>query len=77
MCRLYAREVDQSSRANQLLGIGIGVFQGLSNIALNGVVLGTLYIGGHLVSSHQIQAGDLMSFLAATQTIQRSVTTLQ
>ncbi len=36
MHRLYAREVDQSSHVNQLLGIGIGVFQGFSNIALNG-----------------------------------------
>lgn len=35
--RLFSREVDKSSRLNQLLGVGIGIFQGLSNVALNGM----------------------------------------
>ena len=36
-CRLYSKEVAHSSTLNQTLGIGIGIFQGLSNVALNGV----------------------------------------
>lgn len=34
--RLFEEEVERSSHLNQLLGLGIGLFQGLSNIALNG-----------------------------------------
>ena len=71
--RLYDREIEESSRLNNQLGLGIGVFQALSNFALNGIVLGTLYIGGYMMSTHDLKAGDLMSFMVATQTIQRSV----
>jgi len=35
--RLFEDEVERSSHLNQLLGVGIGLFQGLSNIALNGM----------------------------------------
>ena len=34
--RLYNAEVEESSRLNQILGIGIGLFQGMSNVVLNG-----------------------------------------
>ena len=34
--RLYSQEVDRSAALNQALGVGIGVFQGLSNVVLNG-----------------------------------------
>jgi ATP-binding cassette subfamily B (MDR/TAP) protein 8 len=71
--KLFAREVEKSSNLNQLLGLGIGVFQGLSNIALNGLVLGSLYVGGYLMSQGEVTAGDLMAFMVATQTIQRSL----
>jgi len=40
------------------------------------MVLATLYMGGHLVSNNQVSPGELMSFLVATQTIQRSLTQL-
>jgi len=36
-----------------------------------GLVLGALYAGGYLMSQNEITAGDLMSFMVATQTIQR------
>ena len=36
-----------------------------------GLVLGTLYVGGYMMSQHEVTAGDLMSFMVATQTIQR------
>ncbi len=37
--RLYEDEVDESTRLSQLLGVGIGLFQGLSNTVLNGKLL--------------------------------------
>ena len=40
------------------------------------MVLGTLYMGGYFVSTSQVTPGDLMSFLVASQTIQRSLTQL-
>ena len=43
---------------------------------LNGIVLGTVGLGGSLLSSGQIKPGDLMAFLVATQTIQRSLAQL-
>ena len=56
---------------NELLGIGIGAFQGMTNIAINGLSLVVLYYGGSLLASREMEPGDLMSFLVATQTIQR------
>ena len=43
---------------------------------LNAVVLGTLHLGGSLISSGQMAAGDLMTFLVSIQTIQRSLAQL-
>ncbi|XP_045174290.2 mitochondrial potassium channel ATP-binding subunit-like [Mercenaria mercenaria] len=70
---LFSQEVDKSRILNIRLGVGIGMFQGLANIALNGIVLGTLFIGGQFMSRGDITAGDLMSFLVATQTVERSL----
>lgn len=39
--------------------------------SLAGMVLGTLFIGGSLVAGQQLTGGDLMSFLVASQTVQR------
>ena len=38
--------------------------------------MATLYAGGSLLASSQLKAGDLMSFLVAAQTIQRSLAQL-
>ncbi|XP_072901254.1 mitochondrial potassium channel ATP-binding subunit isoform X1 [Hemitrygon akajei] len=70
---LYSKEVDKSRDINQYLGFGIGIFQGLSNFALNCVVLGTICVSGSLMAKEQLHAGDMMSFLVATQTVQRSL----
>ncbi|XP_078334780.1 mitochondrial potassium channel ATP-binding subunit-like [Crassostrea virginica] len=70
---LYSQQVELSKKMNINLGLGIGAFQGLANVALNGIVLGTLFAGGHLMSGGEINAGDLMSFLVASQTIERSL----
>ncbi len=36
-----------------------------------GIVLGTLYLGGYMMSQNELTPGNLMSFMVATQTIQR------
>ncbi|TNN15129.1 ATP-binding cassette sub-family B member 8 [Schistosoma japonicum] len=68
--------VDKVKTLSEKLAFGIGSFQGLSNLTLNGVVLGVLYVGGHLMSRGELDAGHLMSFLATTQTLQRSLSQL-
>ncbi|KAM9323332.1 mitochondrial potassium channel ATP-binding subunit isoform 2-T2 [Pholidichthys leucotaenia] len=74
--QLYAYEVEKSCEMNENLGTGIAVFQGLSNIALNSIVLGTIFAGGTLISSNEMSPGDLMSFLVASQTVQRSLASI-
>lgn len=38
------------------------------------MILSTISVGGYLLSTNQLSAGQLMAFLMATQTIQRSLT---
>ena len=33
---MFNQEVEKSEQLNKILGVGIGAFQGLSNLALNG-----------------------------------------
>uniref|UniRef100_A0AAR2J3V9 Mitochondrial potassium channel ATP-binding subunit n=1 Tax=Pygocentrus nattereri TaxID=42514 RepID=A0AAR2J3V9_PYGNA len=63
---MYATEVEKSAVMNEALGTGIAVFQGLSNIVLNCIVLGTIFAGGSLMAHNDMSPGDLMSFLVAT-----------
>ncbi|XP_007126717.2 mitochondrial potassium channel ATP-binding subunit isoform X4 [Physeter macrocephalus] len=72
----YAAELGGSRCKAEELGRGIALFQGLSSIAFNCMVLGTLFIGGSLVAGQQLTGGDLMSFLVASQTVQRSMANL-
>ncbi|KAM6918655.1 mitochondrial potassium channel ATP-binding subunit [Xenentodon cancila] len=74
--QLYAYEVDKSCDMNENLGAGIAIFQGLSNVALNCIVLGTIFAGGTLISRNELSPGDLMSFLVASQTVQRSLASI-
>uniref|UniRef100_A0A3B4CF82 Mitochondrial potassium channel ATP-binding subunit n=1 Tax=Pygocentrus nattereri TaxID=42514 RepID=A0A3B4CF82_PYGNA len=69
---MYATEVEKSAVMNEALGTGIAVFQGLSNIVLNCIVLGTIFAGGSLMAHNDMSPGDLMSFLVASQTVQRN-----
>ncbi|RXG72561.1 ATP-binding cassette sub-family B member 8, mitochondrial, partial [Armadillidium vulgare] len=71
--KLFSRELEKSTHLNELLGMGIGIFQAGTNLFLNGVVLGTLYIGGNMLSTGVLKPGDLMSFLVCAQTIQKSL----
>ncbi|XP_077005849.1 mitochondrial potassium channel ATP-binding subunit [Tamandua tetradactyla] len=72
----YGAELESSRCKSEELGRGIALFQGLSNIAFNCMVLGTLLLGGSLVAGQQLKGGDLMSFLVASQTVQRSMANL-
>lgn len=74
--QLYALEVDKSCELNESLGSGIAVFQGLSNVVLNCIVLGTIFAGGSLMAGNEMSPGDLMSFLVASQTVQRSLASI-
>ncbi|NWY21549.1 ABCB8 protein, partial [Aphelocoma coerulescens] len=69
---LFSVEVDRAGHLSERLGLGIAAFQGLSNLALNGIVLGTIFVGGSLMAGDELSPGDLMSFLVASQTVQRS-----
>ncbi|XP_077160782.1 mitochondrial potassium channel ATP-binding subunit isoform X3 [Paroedura picta] len=69
----YSAEVDHSGSLHLRLGLGIAAFQGLSNLALNCIVLGTLFVGGSLMAGEELSPGELMSFLVSTQTVQRSM----
>uniref|UniRef100_A0A672RSL6 Mitochondrial potassium channel ATP-binding subunit n=1 Tax=Sinocyclocheilus grahami TaxID=75366 RepID=A0A672RSL6_SINGR len=73
---MYAAEVQKSAVMNETLGTGISVFQGLSNIVLNCIVLGTIFAGGSLMARNDMSPGDLMSFLIASQTVQRSLASI-
>uniref|UniRef100_A0A673UJS1 Mitochondrial potassium channel ATP-binding subunit n=1 Tax=Suricata suricatta TaxID=37032 RepID=A0A673UJS1_SURSU len=72
----YGAELEESRSKAEELGRGIALFQGLSNIAFNCMVLGTLFVGGSLVAGQELTGGDLMSFLVASQTVQRSMANL-
>ncbi|XP_047418183.1 mitochondrial potassium channel ATP-binding subunit [Sciurus carolinensis] len=72
----YVAELESCRCKAEELGRGIALFQGLSNIAFNCMVLGTLFVGGSLVAGQQLTGGDLMSFLVASQTVQRSMANL-
>lgn len=70
---LFNKEAERAMELNEELGIGIGLFQAGTNLFLNSMVLATLYMGGYLLSTNQLSAGQLMAYLMATQTIQRSL----
>uniref|UniRef100_A0A1A9WQU5 Mitochondrial potassium channel ATP-binding subunit n=1 Tax=Glossina brevipalpis TaxID=37001 RepID=A0A1A9WQU5_9MUSC len=70
---LFEYETNEAARLAQELGYGIAIFQGLTNFFLNGLVLSTLFLGGHLMSTESMSPGALMAFLVAAQGVQRSL----
>lgn len=70
---LFEEEIEEAKALAKHLGSGIAVFQALTNLFLNGMVLGTLNLGGHLLSQNLISPGELMAFLVASQGVQRSL----
>nr|ASS36018.1 ABCB8 [Samia ricini] len=73
---MFSRECEIAAELSMELGLGIGLFQAGTNLFLNGMVLGTMFLGGHLMSTGQMTAGDVMAFLVNAQTVQRSVAQL-
>jgi ATP-binding cassette subfamily B (MDR/TAP) protein 8 len=73
---MFGEEIDKARNLNVKLSFGIGIFQGLSNMFINGVVLGVIYAGGQMLINNEINAAQMMAYLAATQMIQRSFTQL-
>lgn len=73
---MFEDEVEKARLMNVKLSFGIGLFQGCTNLFINGIVLGVLYAGGTMLINNEINAGQMMSYLAATQMIQRSFTQL-
>lgn len=70
---LFSKETEHAAILSQQLGTGIAAFQALTNLFLNGMVLGTLSIGGYLMSNESISPGQLMAFLVGSQIVQRSL----
>lgn len=71
---MFDDEVRKACELNIKLSFGIGLFQGASNLFVNGIVLGVLYAGGTMLVNKEIDAGQMMAYLSATQIIQRSFT---
>nr|XP_016923824.1 mitochondrial potassium channel ATP-binding subunit [Drosophila suzukii] len=71
--QLFEAETNEAARLAQELGYGIAIFQGLTNFFLNTLVLSTLFMGGHLMSTESLSPGALMAFLVASQGVQRSL----
>ena len=74
--RIFTEEVEKAKKLSTKLSLGIGIFQGVSNLFVNGMVLGVLYVGGQMLINNEINAGQMMAYLTATQMIQRSFTQL-
>ncbi|XP_013162582.1 PREDICTED: ATP-binding cassette sub-family B member 8, mitochondrial-like [Papilio xuthus] len=74
--RAFANECEAAAALSMELGLGVGMFQAGTNLFLNGMVLATMFLGGHLMSTGQMSAGDVMAFLVNAQTVQRSVAQL-
>uniref|UniRef100_A0A8C3LYF0 ATP binding cassette subfamily B member 8 n=1 Tax=Chrysolophus pictus TaxID=9089 RepID=A0A8C3LYF0_CHRPC len=71
--RAFAMEERQELRT---FSGGQDLFWGAEPIggrAPTGIVLGTIFVGGSLMAGDQLSPGDLMSFLVASQTVQRSL----
>ncbi|VVC93344.1 unnamed protein product [Leptidea sinapis] len=66
---MFAEECETAADLSTELGLGVGLFQAGTNF----MVLATMFLGGHLMSTGQMSAGDVMAFLVNAQTIQRSV----
>uniref|UniRef100_A0A673L0Y8 Mitochondrial potassium channel ATP-binding subunit n=1 Tax=Sinocyclocheilus rhinocerous TaxID=307959 RepID=A0A673L0Y8_9TELE len=69
---MYAAEVQKSAAMNETLSSGH-----LLNISSStGIVLGNIFAGGSLMARNDMSPGDLMSFLVASQTVQRSLASI-
>ncbi|KAJ1678558.1 hypothetical protein EV182_003812, partial [Spiromyces aspiralis] len=73
---LYSEACEWAVRANNRFGLHMGVFRGLTNVSIGGMVLIVMYYGGTLVSKGEMSPGNLMSFMISTQAAQRALDAL-
>jgi ATP-binding cassette subfamily B (MDR/TAP) protein 8 len=59
--------------SNVWLTANIGAFQAITSGSIGCMILTVLYYGGALVAQGKMEPGDLMAYLMATQTAQRSL----
>ncbi|KAI9352166.1 protein HAF-6 [Obelidium mucronatum] len=72
----YMDAVVESSKLNSRLGFHIGLFQGITNFSIGGMVLVILAYGGELVGRGELTGGQLMTYLISTQNAQKSLASL-
>lgn len=75
-CARYERRLQKQATEASLLGLGIGLFQGSSNICINAAILLVLHQGGTAVLAGELTSGNLTTFLVSTQQIQRALAQL-
>ncbi|KAJ9089434.1 hypothetical protein DSO57_1013182 [Entomophthora muscae] len=72
----YNSALSQSADANLMFGLHMGVFRGGMSLAVGSVILVVLYFGGQLVVQGDMQPGELMTFLVATEGAQKAMDAL-
>ncbi|KAI3634127.1 hypothetical protein MIR68_007731 [Amoeboaphelidium protococcarum] len=72
----YADSLNSVQLYNELLGLNIGVFQGIIHFGIGFVVLSVLHNGGVAVVADEMTAGDLMSYLLSIQDAQKTLNSL-
>lgn len=75
-CDRYEKKLQKQATEASLLGLGIGLFQGSSNVCINAAVLLVLHQGGTAVLAGELSSGSLTTFLVSTQQIQRALAQL-
>ncbi|GAM17660.1 hypothetical protein SAMD00019534_008350 [Acytostelium subglobosum LB1] len=74
--RRFAAKSKESLDLATETGIQIGIFQGVTSMALNAVSLLVYWYGGNLVASGEITSGQLTSFIIHTMSMQASFSQL-
>ncbi|KAJ3330111.1 ATP-binding cassette, sub-B (MDR TAP), member 8 [Blyttiomyces sp. JEL0837] len=69
----YMNASTEAANLNNKLGFHIGLFQGMTNASIGGMILLILFYGGSLVGKGDMTAGQLMSYMVSTQNAQRSL----
>lgn len=72
----YESALAISSKNQTHLGLHIGMFQGLMNASVGSLILLILYSGGERVARGEMNGGQLMAFMVATQNAQKSLVSL-
>ncbi|PVZ99269.1 hypothetical protein BB558_004710 [Smittium angustum] len=73
---LYKSSSEMVALGNIDFGFHMGVFRGLTNLSVGGLVLSVLYFGGNLVSRGDITAGSLMAYMMSVQQSQKALDSL-